>query len=308
MNPNDLLENEFKPMPQVILPICPTCKSRPVAPRPATGQYFNHCSKTCATRPKKPWPKQKEERGQSLCKQCKRRPKFRKGNRVYPYCGLTCAKHAAFSVPNQANPQTSPPTPRTARPTPQPPSSEPTCRTPRCTLPVFVHPNATLSNYCSMAHKQLGKHGCISCRATPSNGISVLCQDKAIIRAPMTDEVPEDHGTYKSVTWRRKTACLKVDAKVIFTEKNSRDHQQYLSGNPNIVDVASGWKDLLSHGVVVGNAKKPTQADTSPTEPPPGYDSVLTEVASGEPLNYDEPVVHGHDTVGPSCSVNYKSP
>ena len=43
---------------------------------------------------------------------------------------------------------------------------------------------------------------------------------------------------------------------------------------PKNLGISSGWKDLLRNEVVVENDEGSTQDDTSPTEPPPGYDSV----------------------------------
>jgi len=64
----------------------------------------------------------------------------------------------------------------------------------------------------------------------------------------------------------------------------------------------------LLNKVVVGNGMKLSQDDTSLTEPPPGYDSVLAEVVPGGSLNYDELVVYKNEAVRPSYLVMYKSP
>ena len=45
------------------------------------------------------------------------------------------------------------------------------------------------------------ERGCISCRAAPVNGPSILCQlchNDALRVAPVIIEVPEDHDGYKS--------------------------------------------------------------------------------------------------------------
>lgn len=49
-----------------------------------------------------------------------------------------------------------------------------------------------------------GVHGCISCRAAPRDGRSLLCRpcrDKALRKAPVIMEVPGDHESYTSGVW-----------------------------------------------------------------------------------------------------------
>lgn len=178
-----------------------------------------------------------------VSQRCKQRPKFKKGNKVYPHCGLTCAKLAANNVPIPANPLPIPddpfPAPLESPPPtideiefPLPPkvdevvsSSGSTCRTPGCTSPVFVAEDGIPSNYCTTVHKlygffllnfcspndksanRLGERGCISCRTAPMCSTSVLCQpchDHALRVAPVIIKVDEDHVNYKSGT---STVC-----------------------------------------------------------------------------------------------------
>jgi len=54
-----------------------------------------------------------------------------------------------------------------------------------------------------------GKHGCISCRRAPTNGVTVFCKpchDKVLRMAPMIVEVPEDHERYKSGQWIKENS------------------------------------------------------------------------------------------------------
>jgi hypothetical protein len=46
-----------------------------------------------------------------------------------------------------------------------------------------------------------GERGCISCRAAPKSGTTIMCQpchDRALRVAPVIIEVPEDHENFKS--------------------------------------------------------------------------------------------------------------
>lgn len=394
-------------------PLCPNCHSRPVASK-TPGQFFDYCSKACAAQARSANQRANQA---DLCEQCMLKPKFKDGTRTHPYCGRTCAKLAANAQANQPlppiNPPISPPLNPPATPTSiadslqlLPPVSQlitdQICLTPGCTLPVFIHPDGTPSNYCQMTHKRWGEQGCISCRAAPRNGQAVMCQSchaYALERAPAIIKVPEDHKTYKSVesqfkqTWRHKTTCpeVKVIYKIVVSEASLKQYQQYLEaveargnfiamgksrGNENrrwhgtkrkcllgdpghasfcadgacalcciiktsfdlkFFKAATGWgrfghgiytsstssksndysknlgassdlKALLLNKVVVGNGKKLINDDTTLTAPPPGFDSVLAEVASGGSLNYDELIVYQNDAVRPSYLVMYKSP
>lgn len=236
-------------------PICPNCNSRPVAPKATAGQFFDYCGKACAGQARKSGATRRAAQAQiDLCEQCHLRPKFKDGTKVHSYCGRTCAKLAANPLPNpQGLPVFPPPNPPlnppTTPPTTPPSRSDsiilpqftpgPVCQTPGCTLPAFVHQDGTPSNYCQMTHKKWGEQGCISCRAAPRNGPSVLCQPchtDALSSAPAIIEVPKDHKNYKSVesqfkqTWRHTTACPEVRAvyKIIVTETSLRQYQQYL--------------------------------------------------------------------------------
>jgi len=382
---------------QVVPPTCPNCTKRPAAAKPSPGEFFDYCSKACATQARK---------GGStlLCQQCNQRARFNDGTTVHPYCGRTCAKLAASGspTPNQTSPPVIPPTLGDSLSVLSGMSSAGLiCKDSDCTLPAFVDPNGIQSNYC-MLHKEVGEEGCISCRIAPSTSKSVLCQicyDDALSRAPALVQVPDDHRNYKSVekqfkdTWRHKTTCPEVKAvyKIVVTDASMAQYQKYLDGveskgnfvamgksrgnenrrwhgtrrKCNLGDIghhtfcadmecalcciiqlsfdlkffkaatgwgrfgrgiytsstssksndysknlgtSSEWKALLLNKVVVGNGRKLTQDDTSLTEPPPGYDSVLAEVVPGGALNYDELVVYQNEAVRPSYLVMYKSP
>lgn len=176
-----------------------------------------------------------------LCERCKLKPKYNDGKTVHPYCGRTCANIATGKVPAPANPPP-PPNPSTIRsvpPAPQPTTLGKICRTPGCGSPVFVHPDGTPSNYCTVIHKDLGERGCISCTIAPMTDGSILCQfchSDALSRAPAILRVSEDHRSYKSVesqfkrTWRHNTTCPEVQAvyKIILTEANLKQYQRYM--------------------------------------------------------------------------------
>lgn len=239
---------------------CPNCKSRPVAPDPKAGTYFNYCSRACAIKARGSNPSQTGRGTHSVCKQCKQRPKFRKGNIVHPYCGMKCAKLAACNYSTLANPQPS----SDALLDPQPIHPGTTCRSPACTLPVFIRPDGTPSDYCTVTHEEWGERGCISCRAAPMSSPSILCRachNDALGRAPAIIEVPQDHQNYKCVesqfrkTWRHKTTCPEVKAiyKIITTEANLRQYQQYLDsvesrGNFVAMGKARGNEHRRWHG------------------------------------------------------------
>ncbi|KAF9790514.1 hypothetical protein BJ322DRAFT_395234 [Thelephora terrestris] len=222
-------------------PSCPSCKNTPVLPNPATGGYFDYCSRSCATQARNITTKQWNGQLGTSCEQCKRRPKFKDGTNVYQYCGRTCARLAAnASRSNQT--MNSPVNPSSlAHPVPpQPASSGRTCRTPGCTRAAFVHHDGTPSDYCAMNHKKWSEHGCISCRAAPRSTASVLCQtcyDSELSKAPALVQVPEDHQNFKSVesqfqkTWKG-TACPEVKAiyKIIVAEASLKQYKQYLDG------------------------------------------------------------------------------
>lgn len=56
--------------------------------------------------------------------------------------------------------------------------------------------------------------------------------------------------------------------------------------------------------VIIGKGKQLYTDDTTLTDAPPGYDSVLGEV--GQNLNYDEIIVYNQDAVLPSYMVVYR--
>jgi len=391
--PRDSIQSTVQADP----PTCPNCMSRPVAAKPASGEFFDYCSKGCATQAR-------NGNSNSMCQHCNQRPRYKDGSTVHPYCGRTCARLALSGrpSPNQTIPPANPPSlGDSLLALSQMSSADLICKNSDCTLPAFVDPNGTQSNYC-MLHKKLGEQGCISCRTDPSIDKSVLCQacyDDALSRAPALIQVPNDHKNYKSVvrqfkhTWRHKTTCPEVKAvyKIVVADASMTQYQEYLDsveargnfasmgkspGNENRrwhgtrrkcrlgdtgyqtfcadtecalcciirtsfdlkffkaatgwgrfgrgiyttstssksndysknLDVNSEWKALLLNKVVVGNGMKLSQDDTSLTEPPPGYDSVLAEVVPGGSLNYDELVVYKNEAVRPSYLVMYKSP
>jgi len=68
----------------------------------------------------------------------------------------------------------------------------------------------------------------------------------------------------------------------------------------------SSWgppKAMLLNHVVMGKEIRLTWTDTSLTEPPRGYDSVIGE--PGGDLNYDEAVVYDQDAIFPSFLIIY---
>lgn len=204
---------------------------------------------------------QPRSRDHSMCEQCKWRPKYRKGNKVYRYCGLGCAGLAQSCHPPSTNYSTSAPTPRV----PQQPSFQPNppslkCRTPGCEAPAFVHPSGASSPYCSITHKRFGEQGCISCRAAPSLKLGDLCHacyESGMTTAPMITMVPEDHESFRSVekqfiqTWKHNTACPNVRAvyKIIGTEGSLKQYQRYL-------DTVEARGDFVSTGKSPGNEKR----------------------------------------------------
>ncbi|KAF9790510.1 hypothetical protein BJ322DRAFT_1104161 [Thelephora terrestris] len=242
--------------PAVDPPICPNCNIRPVAAKPTAGEFFDFCSKGCATNVKK-------GNLNSLCEYCKQRPKFKDGTRVHPYCGRRCARSAAADSANL------PPNPPNLADSlsvlSQTVASSLFCQDPDCVLPAFMDTNGTQSNYCVLHKKQVSflptsvqmndqsvsrfrEQGCISCRAAPSTDKSVLCQpchDDALSRAPALVRVPEDHKNYKGVqkqftqTWRHKTTCPEVKAvyKIVVSEASMTQYQQYLDS----VEVAGNY-------------------------------------------------------------------
>jgi len=91
----------------------------------------------------------------------------------------------------------------------------------------------------------------------------------------------------------------------IYTSSTSSKSNDYSKNDDSLV---SDWKALLLNKVVVGNGKKLFNDDTTLTEPPGVYDSVLAEVAPGGSLNYDEVVVYNNDAIRPSYLVMYEEP
>lgn len=88
----------------------------------------------------------------------------------------------------------------------------------------------------------------------------------------------------------------------IYTSSSSSKSNEFCKN----VGFTSELKALLLCRVVVGSGKKLIQDDTTLTEPPQGYDSVLGEVAPGA-LNFDRLVVYNNDAVRPSYLVIYES-
>jgi len=105
--------------------ICPNCNTKPVAVNPATGQYFEHCSRSCAMQANR-GQSQNGSSVSSLCEQCGQRPRFKE----HAYCGRTCARLAASTGSTQAT------------------SPGSICQTPGCTSPVFVGANGVAGKYC----------------------------------------------------------------------------------------------------------------------------------------------------------------
>jgi len=87
----------------------------------------------------------------------------------------------------------------------------------------------------------------------------------------------------------------------IYTSSTSSKSDSYSRNN-----CTSNWKAILLNKVVVGRGYKMMVDNTTLTEPPAGYDSVLAEV--GVNLNYDELVVYNNDAIRPSYLVMYDTP
>jgi len=85
----------------------------------------------------------------------------------------------------------------------------------------------------------------------------------------------------------------------VYASSTSSKSDDYSS---NIATSAN--KAILLTTVIVGRGYKVTQNDTTLTEPPQGYHSVLGE--TGGTLNYDEVVVYENDAIRPSWLVVYK--
>ncbi|KAH0833182.1 ADP-ribosylation [Lanmaoa asiatica] len=86
----------------------------------------------------------------------------------------------------------------------------------------------------------------------------------------------------------------------IYTSSTSSKSNDYSS---NVKP--SRQKAILLNKVVVGKGYKMTQDNTKLTGPPPGYDSVLAEVALGGSLNYDELVCYTENAIRPSYLLIY---
>ncbi|KAF9790511.1 ADP-ribosylation [Thelephora terrestris] len=134
-------------LPVVSPPLCPNCDDMPILPNPATGGYFNYCSRTCATQARQ---NRSNQQSGSLCEQCKLRPKFSNGTHAYRYCGRTCARLAANSTSNQTNlptippvnPPANPPVNLPANPTVNPPANPPPANPPPANPPPANPPPA----------------------------------------------------------------------------------------------------------------------------------------------------------------------
>jgi len=83
----------------------------------------------------------------------------------------------------------------------------------------------------------------------------------------------------------------------IYTSSTSSKSDSYSRNAIN-----SNLKAMLLNTVVVGYGKKVTQFDSSLTQPPKGYDSILAEMSN------DELIVYHNDAVRPSYLVMYQSP
>jgi len=156
---------------------------------------------------------------------------------VHQYCGRGCANLAASSGSTSSTVRPRSTYSTISRAT----SSGPTCRTPGCVSPVFVGANGIPGKYCRGTHRRWGETGCISCRIAPRNGTDVLClpcYGKALRKAPVLIEVPDDHDNYRNVamqfqqSWRHETACPEVRAvyKVINTAASLKKYEKYLDG------------------------------------------------------------------------------
>jgi len=73
--------------------------------------------------------------------------------------------------------------------------------------------------------------------------------------------------------------------------------------NDYSTSTASPWKAMLLNDIVMGNPIELEYTDTSLTEPPGHYDSVVGE--PGGDLNYDETVVYNEDAICPSFLIIY---
>ncbi|KLO05182.1 ADP-ribosylation [Schizopora paradoxa] len=87
----------------------------------------------------------------------------------------------------------------------------------------------------------------------------------------------------------------------IYTSSTSSKSDDYSQNNGQ---VQSQWKALLLNKVVVGRGHRLTQGDTTLTNPPIGFDSIIAE--PGDSLNYDELVVYSNNAIKPSYLVMYE--
>ncbi|KAJ7592669.1 hypothetical protein C8J56DRAFT_1127072 [Mycena floridula] len=98
--------------------------------------------------------------------------------------------------------------------------------------------------------------------------------------------------------WGKKTGWGRF-GKGLYTSSTSSKSNDY-SHN----ECKSPFKAILLNKVVVGKGLKLKHDDTSLTQPPGGYDSVLAE--KGGSLNYDELVVYTNDAIRPSYLIIYE--
>ncbi|EPS93941.1 hypothetical protein FOMPIDRAFT_93895 [Fomitopsis schrenkii] len=95
----------------------------------------------------------------------------------------------------------------------------------------------------------------------------------------------------------------------IYTTSTSSKANDYASERGG-----SGLKAMLLSEVILGRVSRMTRGDSTLTEPPTGYDSVVGEPggyhpAAGEPegeLNYDEVIVYKNEAIRPLFLVIYK--
>ncbi|KAI0056239.1 ADP-ribosylation [Artomyces pyxidatus] len=87
----------------------------------------------------------------------------------------------------------------------------------------------------------------------------------------------------------------------LYTSATSSKANDYVSEQGQ-----SPFRSMLLNNVVLGKTVKLTTSDTSLTQPPRGYDSVIGE--PGGDLNYDESIVYTNDAIRPSYLVIYHNP
>lgn len=125
------------------------------------------------------------------------------------------------------------------------------------------------------------------------NGNSTLCSSQTCSLCRIL------HTSYSLSLFGKKTGWGRFGAGIYTSSTSSKSNDYSNNAKP------SRLKAILLNKVIVGRGFKMMQDNTSLTAPPPGYDSVLAEVAVGGSLNYDELVCYTENAIRPSYLVMY---